>query len=107
MIWRRRVFEKSAIDVLANLLRLQKFGTDFDPHNLFRPIEFVLLDLIKAVHFFVNWRPQRRRRDLFFGRRIIEVAMDYLFAGTGKYRQLGMTDGLSLSLRIQHQPILL
>ena len=80
MIRRGRVLEKSAIDVLADLFRLQKFGIDFDANDLFCPIEFVLLDLVEAVNFFVNRRSKRRRRDFFFRGRVLEVAVNHILS---------------------------
>src|SRR5262245_40220479 len=72
MIGRCCVFEESAVSVFADLFRFQDLWGYLQANDLAFPIKLVLLDVVKAICLVINWRRERRRRNLFVGWRIIE-----------------------------------
>src|SRR5205823_10353689 len=72
MIRCRSILEKGAISVLANLFGLQNFRSHLEPNNSTFPIKLVLLNIAKAIRLVIERTCERRRRDLFFSRGIIE-----------------------------------
>ena len=106
MIGRRRILEKGAISVLANLFRLQNFRSYLQPNDPTFPIELVLLNVVKPICLVIHWWPEWRWCNLFCRRRIIERAVHNATSASRHHRHLGVPDILGLSLRIEHQPIL-
>src|SRR5947207_2454410 len=106
MVWRGGVFQERAVGVLTDLFRSQDFWRHLDANYLVFPVELVLLDVVKAIRLVINWRAEWRRRDLFLSRRIVERAVHDLVARLREHWHLGVPDVLSVSLRIEHDPIL-
>ena len=106
MIGCRSILQKAAVSVLANLFGLQDFRSHLEPNDSTFPIELVLFDVVKAIRLVIDWCPERRWLDLFFRRRIIKRAIHDFLARLREHRHLGVPDVLSLSLRIEDEPIL-
>src|SRR5262249_34175602 len=66
MIRRCCVLEETAVSVFPYLSRFQNSRRHFQADDLALPINLVLLDVMKAIRFVIDWRAKRWRLDLFF-----------------------------------------